>query len=265
MPSIHWSSIVPSAVRPNPIDTGIGPYVPKKGLWVGDRRARAAFIGNQMVYPASDLFDSSWRYFTASSPGDQQQRAIPFWVESIDVVLLGGGGAGGAGSTAAVNQPGGGGGAGEWKTATLIAGEDFIPILSSWRVTIDSRVTPGVASGATPTDTNDGKVVIFETLGVGVGDATFFMAAAGGKADAGRGVTRNGYSPGNFEFMGETFEGGVTPPATAGQLGNAGVAPGAGGGGGAAGVNAVRGGGAGSSGAVWFRFVPFTIERAGAR
>jgi hypothetical protein len=208
-----------------PHGDGDGP--PEGEVPVVKANAALAGKGNLAVSAGFPAHDPDNAQFVA--PGSYDY-AIPYWCNTIDLVLLGAGGGG------SVDGLGGNGGAsGSWETVTLQrsddGGETQIPwATTSISVTVGSGGGPGGVNGAPPAD----------------GGATTATAApttwTGDGGPGGVSPDQTGGGAGDQNYKGNTYSAG--PEQTVpGAPGNA---PGGGGGGGA---NFFAGAGAG--GAAW--------------
>lgn len=159
--------------------------------------------------------------------------SIPYWCDTIDLLLLGAGG----GGTYAEFTPGAGGGGGTWKAITVQRGSD-IPWATT---TINITVGQGGVGGslATPTGGAGGDTTASWDTSPGTTTET---ASGGGGGPSSGGPTGESPSP-SMESVGEaTLSAGSEQPTT-GAVGNA---PGGGG----AGSDGFQAGGAGADGAV---------------
>jgi hypothetical protein len=157
--------------------------------------------------------------------------SIPYWCDTIDLVLLGAGG----GGTYAEFNPGGGGAGGDWKAKTVQRGSDI-----SWATTtINITVGQGGAGGslATPTGGTGGDTAASWDA---PGTTTETASGGGGGANSGD-LTGESPSP-SSQSAGEAMLSAGSEQPTMGAGGNA---PGGGG----AGSDGFQAGGAGADGA----------------
>lgn len=215
--------------------------------YVGGTAVQHIYLGSSQVWPEPPppFTDYINRYVTA---GDEEYTTHVDELSMI-VILLGGGGAGGVGGGV---MNGGGGGAGEWNSIKLLQGTHYAK---------GGKVLFHVGAGGAPCKSNHSMTPNPQPTAVNNGGDTWVKhllgttTAHGGKADAGRGKTHNGYSPGDYRspVSGVVYHGGVTPQHSAAQsVPEAGVAPGAGGSGSASAIlTNGNDGGAGAVGEIW--------------
>jgi hypothetical protein len=158
--------------------------------------------------------------------------SIPYWCDTIDLLLLGAGG----GGTYADFTPGAGGGAGSWKAVTVQRGSD-IPWATT---TINITVGQGGAGGslANPTGGTGGDTTA--SWDTSPGTTTETASGGGGGANS-SGVTGEGPNPSMNSAGDAKLTAGSEQPTT-GAVGNA---PGGGG----AGSDGFQAGGNGADGA----------------
>ena len=158
--------------------------------------------------------------------------SIPYWCDTIDLVLLGAGG----GGTYAEFAPGAGGGGGVWKALTVQRGSD-IPWATT---TINITVGQGGAGGslATPTGGTGGDTTA--SWDTSPGTTTETASGGGGGANS-SGPTGESPSPSSQSAGEAMLSAGPEQPTT----GGGGNAPGGGG----AGSDGFQAGGAGADGA----------------
>jgi hypothetical protein len=186
----------------------------------GNFSATAGFPANK---PDTKEYDGAGMY----------SYSIPYWCDTIDLVLLGAGG----GGTYSEFTPGGGGGGGSWKPITVQRGSD-IP----WATTIiNITVGQGGAGGslATPTGGTGGDTTA--SWDTSQGTTTETASGGGGGANSGD-PTGQSPSPSSQSAGDAMLSAGPEQPTT----GAAGNAPGGGG----AGSDGFQAGGAGADGAV---------------
>lgn len=155
--------------------------------------------------------------------------SIPYWADTLDVVVLGAGGGGNNGTTLVTGQ---GGTAGQWAQKILTRGVDFPLTATSLTVTVGAGGAANGGTGGASQVTGTGVVTMTANGGVGGGNS--------GQVQ--------GKGSGNFTCNGIVYTGSSD---TTGSTNNIpGNAPGGGGRGG----NALGGaGGVGARGQVWIR------------
>jgi hypothetical protein len=171
--------------------------------------------------PETDQYDKAGTY----------AYSIPYWCNTIDVILLG---AGGGGSYGGGNEVGGGGGT--WTTATLQRGSDIPLAATTITVTVGQGGVGGTLSAPQGGPGGDTTATWDTSSGPATG-----TAPGGGAGGSSSGVTGEGPSPSSESVGDASLNGGVAQP-TAGADGNP---PGGGGAGGAG----LKQGGAGADGA----------------
>lgn len=201
-----------------------------KALYLGSAPVTQLYLGELLVWTVED---GQLDVFT--EPGAFTYD-IPSWATHVDVVLLGGGASGEGGNSALYR--GTGGGHGQWKAATLVRGVDIE--FGTTQITGTVGDVAGPVPGATPPVSGNAT----SAAATGWGGLT----ANGGTVATGN-LGTAGQSPGDFEFNGEVYGGGLG----GGWPGGWATPPGAGGGGGQGWLVGGGGGGQGARGQAWFR------------
>lgn len=166
----------------------IGGYEPKSVAYTfpgGRRVVTAIYVGNKYVWPKIAPRKSA----TISDNGERFAGTVevPWWVASIDLVLLGAGG-GGAGGDGAIGRSGRAGSPGQWRGFTIARtpGEPS---------TLGFDINAGGYGGAKESSGGAGGPTIATFGGV-------TYTAPGGAGGSGYGSADSGINPGNFTWNG---------------------------------------------------------------
>jgi hypothetical protein len=195
-------------------------------------KVSASFTGSGN-FSATAGFPNPGEDSTPYSGAGTHSYPIPYWCDTIDLVLLGAGG----GGTYAEFNPGDGGGAGGWKAITIQRGSDIPWATTTITITVGQGGTGG--SLATPTGGTGGDT----TASWDTSSGTTTETAHGGAGGANTGdPTGESPSPSQKSAGDAMLSAGSEQPTT-GAIGNP---PG---GGGAGSGNGLQNGGAGADGA----------------
>lgn len=151
----------------------------------GRRSVTSIYVGDKYVWPKIQPRKSA----ALSNTGERYANSvnIPWWVASIDLVLLGAGG-GGAGGDGVLGRSGKAGSPGQWRgfTITRVPGEP---------TTLGFDINAGGSGGAKESSGEAGGPTIATFEGV-------TYTAPGGAGGSGYGSADSGINPGNFTWNG---------------------------------------------------------------